>query len=278
MIIGQLGLIPVKLKHGDKLYEAQWACDLIVDPEYRKLGTGKKLFEAGINRDKITLGNNPSPKAEALMLKSGFNPINSGRLMVFPLDPKQLVSWAVPKKYSFAVSPFSKIIKPYFSYKKNKLKCSEKVFEKCSWKDVAELLKIRQIKNMDIQILHDENFMKWRASGFQNYFPEVSAMRTSGGSYALFSYFKPYFNIYEWYCAEESDFESIFSGLLKIASDEKATTVQIISNNEKERRLLSDTGFIRSRNNEKIIYYSQKVRFTGSEYFYFTLYDTDLNL
>ncbi len=266
------------LKHGDKLYEAQWACDLIVDPEFRKLGTGKKLFEAGINRDKITLGNNPSPKAETLMLNSGFEPINSGRLMVFPLDPKQLVSWAVPKKYSFAVSPVSKIIKPYFSYKKNILRNSGKVFEICSWKDVAELLKNRQKDIKDLSILHDENFLNWRASGFQNYFPEVKAMRTTGGSYALFSYFKPYFNIYEWYCAEESDFKSMFSGLLKIASDDKAATVQLVSNNENERRLLSGIGFVRSRNNEKIIYYSQKVRFTGSEYFYFTLYDTDLNL
>jgi len=268
----------VTLKHGDKLYEAQWACDLIVDPEFRKLGTGKKLFEAGIVRDKITLGNNPSPNAEALMLKSGFKPINSGRLMVFPIDPLQVVSWAIPKKYSFAVLPVSKLIKPYFSYKKNNLKKSSGEYEICSWKEAAELLIRRQQKNKDIHILHDGNFLKWRASGFQNYFPEVRALRTSSGSYALFSFFKPYFNIYEWYCANVNDFKSMFSELLNIASHEKALTVQIVSNNDKERQLLSGIGFIRSRNNEKIIYYSTTVKFPGTGYFYFTLYDTDLNL
>ncbi len=266
------------LKHGDKFYEAQWACDLIVDPEYRKLGTGKILFKAGNSRDKITLGNNPSPKAEALMLKSGFKPINSGKLMVFPIEPRQILSWVMPKKYFFALAPVSKIVKPYFSYKKSRLKNQDKVFDLCSWKDVAENVKLYQQKNKYIQILHDENFLKWRASGFKHYFPEIKAMKTGKGSFALFSYFRPYFNIYEWYCNDESDFRSMFSGLFKVASEEKAETIQIISNNEAEMRLLSGVGFIRSRSNERVIYHSQSVNFSDSDYFYFTLYDTDLNL
>src|SRR5580765_5995818 len=84
-VVGQLGLLPVKLKNGSKIYNAQWACDLMVDPDYRNLGTGQILFETGLERDVITLGNNPSPRAEKLMLKIGFKPMDSGRNMVFPL-------------------------------------------------------------------------------------------------------------------------------------------------------------------------------------------------
>lgn len=229
-------------------------------------------------RDKITLGNNPSPKAELLMLKAGFAPINSGRLMVFPLEPEQLIRWAVPNKFSFSVSPISKFVKPYFGYKKNNLLKIKSNFNICSWKDIIEPIYKKQEKYSDIQILHDEGFLKWRASGFQNYSPEISAMRTSSGSYALFSYFKPYFNIYEWHCTEENDIKSMFSILMKLAGVEKAETIQIVSNSDRERRLLASIGFIRSRNNEKIIYYSRKYKFSSTDYFYFTLYDTDLNL
>ncbi len=277
-IIGQLGLLPVKLKHEKKIYEAQWACDLIVDPEYRKLGTGNMLFEAGMKRDKITLGNNPSPKAEVLMLKAGFNPVNSGRLMVFPIDPEQLISWAVPKKFSFAVPAIGKILKPYFTYKRKKLNVTENNFILCSWNDVAGSVKQRQEAGSCLQILHDEEFLKWRASGFQNFSPEIKAMRSSNGSYALYSYFKPYFNIYEWHCTVDSDLNSMLSVIMKLASDEKAKTIQIVSNGEREMQSLASAGFIRSRNNEKVIYYSDKIKFSSKDHFYFTLYDTDLNL
>ncbi len=270
--------MPVKLRHGKKNYEAQWACDLIVDPEYRKLGTGNMLFEAGMKRDKITLGNNPSPKAEVLMLKAGFNAVNSGRLMVFPIDPGQLISWAVPKKFSFAVPVIGKILKPYFSLKRKKLNVKENYFNLCSWKDVAGSVKQRQDESISLQILHDEEFLKWRASGFLNYSPEIKAMRSSNGSYALYSYFKPYFNIYEWHCTEDSDLKSMLSVVMKLASDEKAKTIQILSNSEREMQLLASAGFIRSRNDEKVIYYSDKIKFSSKDYFYFTLYDTDLNL
>ena len=37
-VVGQLGLIPVKFKHLNKIHNAQWACDLMVDPDLRKRG------------------------------------------------------------------------------------------------------------------------------------------------------------------------------------------------------------------------------------------------
>ncbi|MEZ4692132.1 MAG: hypothetical protein R3A12_19025 [Ignavibacteria bacterium] len=41
---------------------------------------------------------------------------------------------------------------------------------------------------------------------------------------------------------------------------------------------LAGAGFIKSRNDEKVIYYTKDDPFKDSERFYFTLYDTDLNL
>lgn len=212
------------------------------------------------------------------MLKTGFAPINSGRLMVFPIEPEQLVSWAVPKKYSFAVPVISKLVMPYFAYKKSRLSESENIFKTCSWKDIAEAVRQRQNKFSGIQILHDEEFLKWRASGFRNFFPEINAMENSDGSYALFSYFKPYYNVYEWNCKNADEVRSMFSILMKLASEAKAKTIQVVSNSEFESKSLSSAGFIRSRSTEKVIYFSRKIKFSREDYFYFTLYDTDLNL
>ncbi|MEO8210815.1 MAG: GNAT family N-acetyltransferase, partial [bacterium] len=62
-VVGQLGQIPVKLKYGKEIYDAQWTCDVIVDPDLRNAGIGRKMFEFTMKRDMIGLGHNASPSA-----------------------------------------------------------------------------------------------------------------------------------------------------------------------------------------------------------------------
>lgn len=276
-VVGQLGLIPVKLISGGKEYKAQWACDLIVDHDHRKSGIGNKLFKAAMERDMITLGNNPSPKADILMTKAGFKPFKCGRLMVFPIDPGILVKWAVPKKIS-AINPVvASVIKPYFAVKKKNILKAKTDFYICELNDIDLLISQRQTKDKNPQIRHDKEFLEWRASGFLNYFPKLKTIMSSKGSYALYSHFGLNFNIYEWHCTDEDDFSGMFSYLFNECVKEKTDMVQVIANSAEEIKRLSNAGFVKSRNDEKVIYYAKEDPFRDSGRFYFTLYDTDLN-
>lgn len=277
-ILGQLGLIPVTLISEGKEYKAQWACDLIVDHDHRKSGVGNKLFKAALERDMITLGNNPSPKADVLMAKAGFKPFKCGRQMFFPFEPKILVDWAVPKKLSSINPIVARVIKPYFKLKKKKLLKIESDFYICELNDIEMLISQRQKNDPNPQIKHDKEFLDWRASGFLNYFPKLKCIMSSKGSYALFSHFGVNFNIYEWHCADETDFRSMTSYLFGECEKEKTNMIQTVANSESEMSWLSKAGFIKSRNDEKVIYYSKDDLFKNSDKFYFTLYDTDLNL
>lgn len=277
-VTGQLGLIPVKLVSKGKIYDAQWACDLMVDPELRKKGTGRKLFEAGISRDMITLGNNPSPKAEKLMLDTGFKMIESGRVMVFPLKAEHLMKWIIPGQFSFTVPLLIKILQPYFNYKKDKIIEINNDFSNCGWNDVLNLIDKKQSDENNLRILHDEIFMKWRGDGIQDYSVPVKALISRNGSYALHSEFLPYYQIYEWNSVNSDDLNNILSVIMKYAGDKKASTIQIVANNETEEKWLASKGFIRSRNKERILLYSNEKFTEVNTKFYFTLYDTDLNL
>lgn len=277
-VIGQLGLIPVKLKFGNEIYDAQWACDLMVDPEIRKTGIGRKLFEAGMDRDMITLGNNASPAADRLMLAIGFKPIPSGRNMVFPVDAGHILKWITPGKFNFSIPVIRKFVQPYFSFKVNKLSKSKSNFENCKWEEVSDYIIQRQNQNQNPQILHDEEFLKWRASGLANFSPRINAAKLTDGSYVLHSAFNPYYDIYDWHCKSFEDTKNMTALIINQALENMSRTIQVIANEPEEENRLKKLGFIRSRNIERIIHYSKKKLLEKAEKFYFTLYDTDLNL
>jgi len=277
-VIGQLGFIPVKLRYKKKIYDAQWACDLMVDPDYRKLGIGSRLFKEGMKREAISLGNNASPRADRLMLNMGFRPLQSGRLMFFPLDARHLLKWVVPSKIDFTIPVLNKLIQPYFYIKKNLLKQKETNIKICAWEDVFDQIVQRQRENNSPHILHDMDFMNWRATGLENFSKRIDAAKNNDGSYALHNVFLPYYNVYEWHCKDLTGLKSLIALLLNLAIKNKASTLQMVANNNEEEKWLSSLGFIKSRNKERIINYSKDNIFTEADKFYFTLYDTDLNL
>lgn len=277
-VVGQLGLIPVKIRHENKIYNAQWACDLIVDPDLRKKGIGNKLFAEAMSRGMVSLGNNPSPRAEKVMLSIGFKPLQSGRTMVFPNNVKHLMNWALPEKLKFSIPVISRFIQPYYSLKKNSLLKAESDFKKTDWSELTELISGRYESFDFTGIVHDKEFMSWRVNGLENYTSEIKSIINSKGSYALHSGFKPYYQVYEWYCRDETELKKMLSEITREAVKDGAQTIQIVANSPDEERMLHKAGFIRSRNTERIIYHSDKLSIDSRVKFYFTLYDTDLNL
>lgn len=278
-IVGQMGLIPVMLKNKDQVFKAQWICDWMVDSNYRSLGIGSKLTEAAMNRDGIiTLGNNPSTKAEQVMLKMGFKHLKCGRIMIFPMDPVQIVKWGLPEKLDMAAPFLSKLVQPYFSYKKKKARKGGTDFTRHEWREAVNDIKKRQNSIDYPQILHDEKFLQWRADGLKDYSGKIPALRSSNGSYALYSPFASYLDVYDWYCRTYDDLEKLFSGILELAEENGSKMIQLMANNEQEEVWLSRLGFIRTRSREMVLHYSKEKYIDGESKFYFALFDTDLNL
>ncbi len=162
-VIGQLGLIPVKVICNGKEKSSQWACDLMVDPEHRREGVGRLLFETAFSREMMTIGNNPSSGAEALMLKSGFRKISSGRLMVFPVKASHILKWVIPAKFRFLNPAFSGAMQVYFSYKASKLVPTGNVFKECTIDELSELISGVRDRADESGVVHDKRFLEWRA-------------------------------------------------------------------------------------------------------------------
>ena len=250
----------------------------MVDPEYRKAGIGNKLFRNAFERDMITLGNNPSPKANALMLKAGFTKISSGRLMVFPLDASHILKWIIPEKLQFVTPAVAGILQIYFSYKSSKLRSKQSQFSECSLTEVGNLISQLQSAAEDAQVLHNKEFLQWRAKGFKHYSPELTCMKSNDGSYAIHCDFKPSYNIYDWNCKTFESTREMISCIIEKAEQMKCKIVQAVANSKDEESWLSKLGFIKARNEENVIHYSRDGFLLNAVRFRFTLYDTDLNL
>jgi len=277
-VIGQLGLIPVRLKYDKEIFEAQWACDLLVDPGLRKKGIGNLLFEDGMKRNMITLGNNPSPKAKSLMLAKGFKHIKSAARMTFPLDPSDLLNWVLPSKLKFLSEISGKILKPYFNIKRKKYNAEKSEFKYCDAGEIAPIISKYQSERKQAEILHDNEFLEWRVNGLENFSHRLETMKAREDSYAVHSHFLPYYNVYDWNCSDEKIFIEMLSEIFNEAVKSGAKTIQIMANNPFEEKLLKDAGFLRPRNTETVIQYSPGKSIDSAEYFHFTYYDTDNNL
>lgn len=96
-VVGQLGLIPGRLKHDGEVQDCQWACELMVDPDFRRKGIASMLFRAAFSRGVITAGSNPSASAEPTMLRLGFRILEGPYIMQCPLDPSEIVRWKMPE-------------------------------------------------------------------------------------------------------------------------------------------------------------------------------------
>jgi GNAT superfamily N-acetyltransferase len=68
-IVGHLGAIPVKLKISDEQKKAIWILDLVVRPDYRRKGLGKKLVSAAEQFCPVGLGINTAEQHAAALLE-----------------------------------------------------------------------------------------------------------------------------------------------------------------------------------------------------------------
>lgn len=279
-VIGQLGLIPVTARIGEEHYPCQWACDLMVDASVRRKGIGSLLLAKAMSRDVITLGSNPSAAADAVMARLGFRSLMGPRLMVLPLQLSEVLSWKVPESLSRMIPLLSLMGQPLVMLRHRALaKAKPRVKAmSCKWQEVVHLIRKHQATLTNPHVCHDLEFLQWRCSGLVNLSPELQAIKTESGGYAIVGPASPAFYVYDWSARDREEFLALFYLIYQMARDAKIETIQALAQDESEESWLKTVNFLGLRRRYKIICYSAQQLVQWYQNFHYSLYDSDGNL
>ena len=88
VVVGQQGLIPVRLKVDDAEYRAAWLIDLMVHPEWRLKGIAPALLQTSGASTDIMLGLGIEEDAYKTLRRRGWTEIAHMSYFVRPLDPR----------------------------------------------------------------------------------------------------------------------------------------------------------------------------------------------
>lgn len=178
-VIGQLGLIPCSIKVKDKIVEAQWACDLMVDTNYRGKGIAKLLYEYAFKLKPITLGSDPSPAAATSMKRAGFVSLKGSLKFMFPMYIGEITKL---KGYNSKLldkipNPFILILWVW------KIIRGNKKFRLMNTADYIEKLNFcLQQSEESINAIYDESFVNWRFKPFKDYYTEIKVYSDEANS------------------------------------------------------------------------------------------------
>ena len=276
-VVGQLGLIPVKLWVNGEIYDAQWACDLMVDPGVRKMGLGSMLFAVAMARGWVTLGSEPSPLADITMTRIGFKPLVGPHKMVLPLDVRVLMGWILKERFKGLIPILSKILQPINRLRINTLvKKPIRDVHYAGWEDVLPLVAEQQSKLSKPHILHDKAYLAWRYN--VPFDADIHTFQSSNGSYAICEGAGRDYYVYDWHTVNRSECIRLFTKILGEAIQAGCQNILAFANDDLERKRLMKVGFLKMRTPIRVIYHSVEPILDRFEKFHYCIYDSDGNL
>lgn len=129
-IVGQLAATPVKFKIQNTEKRAMWILDLVVRPDYRRKGLGKKLVALAVEFCPLGLGMNTAEQHSTALLESVgwkmFGRVPRYNKVLFPGEALREISRIEPLRRfaNFAFAPLRPTLKKGF-FEKNKLRIVE---------------------------------------------------------------------------------------------------------------------------------------------------------
>lgn len=280
-VVGQTGVIPVVIDIDGQRLRCQWICDIIVDQSQRRRGLASKLFEAAFARGIVTLGSDPSPSADAAMVRNGFRPLVGATRAVFPLDPAHMVSWKMPRAASIATPLLGAALRPFFRWHGRAMygAASERLgVTRGAWRSVAPLIAERQERQREPHIVHDEDFLRWRCDGLPGFTEPAGALWTGDGSYAIVAAGTPNYYVYDWGAASWESCRALFSAIREMAHDAKAPTLQAYANDDTELAWLRRLGFLTLRRPVSVLCHPPEKFLPRHARMRYSIFDSDGNL
>jgi GNAT superfamily N-acetyltransferase len=275
-VIGQLGLIPVNVRIEDKKVDAQWACDLMVDKDYRGNGIAKLLYDFAHNQKTLTLGSDPSPAASKSMKKNGYQSINGGWKLFFGLYIGEIFKL---KKINFSF--FNHIPNFFLLFFYFWRKLSSNKFKKININEFFEKEKIIDDSNEFIYVIQDQEFVKWRFNSFMTYYKELVIYEGSNNDFFSGFYNDGCFVIADYSTKNSIGFFDMISNIIFMYKKNGLRSIKFLNNNHKFSNFLLFFGFIKFSTITEIIYFTNNKELNiqiANKKFLYTYLDSDENI
>ncbi|PRY97386.1 acetyltransferase (GNAT) family protein [Marinilabilia salmonicolor] len=275
-VVGQLGVIPCKVRLGHEIIDAQWACDLMVRKNYRGKGIAAGLYENAHAQKILTIGSNPSPSAEKSMLRNRYNRIPGPQKYFIPYH------LGTPLRMKgINVNLLNRTRNPFLS-----------LFQK---KDAASFfaeldVTVEQMNNVfgydnlseASSVFVDKDFLQWRYLGFKDYYPGIKLYKMKEAETYFSGYFMggTYF-ITDLKLAEARHITKIISFILEMGKGMSWHGIKFLNNERVLHFPFLKPVAIKYRTDTVIIYHTENIRIKEEmeqRYFYYTLRDSDENI
>ncbi|MES2812688.1 MAG: GNAT family N-acetyltransferase [Bacteroidota bacterium] len=270
-VVGQFGVVPSEISIDGVVYQTQWACDLMVDTNYRGKGVAEKLYEFAHENCIITLGSDPSPAAEKSMLKKGYISILGPRKFIFPVKVGEIF-----KLKGYNSRFLNTIPNPFVLL----LKCfSANAFSEIESKEFFHL-KSNKIEPK-IHCSYDESFIDWRFSSFKNYYNGIECYQKNATTFFCGYFVNGIYYLTDFNVKHVFQFLSIIGFICKKYKNDKLVRIKFLSNTRSISLILPFLGFIRFRTLTKVILFSKEKSIREKAFsntFYYTLFDSDENI
>lgn len=273
-VVGQLGLIPCKINIDGEVYHTQWACDLMVDKEYRGMNIANLLYDYAHKLKPITLGSDPSPAASKSMKKKGYQSLKSSYKHIFALKIGELSKL---KNYQNKFLDF--LYNPFLLFYLVINKISRNKFETV---DKSSYKSLKPKKTNKIKVVRDEEFISWRFYPFNGFYPGIEIKSQKNKEIFYLGYFSS-----STYFITDFNIKNIFH-LFQIISDitnrfksKGLLRIRFSNNNINLSKWLSFFGIIKFRTQTEIIFHTEdkdlEKKITNNV-FYYTYMDSDENI
>jgi len=276
-VVGALGLIPGHVKFSEEILPCQWACNLMVDPDFRRRGIASALFREGLKRGVVTLGSSPSASADATMARLGFGVLEGPWSMVMPLDPAEVFRWKLPEHpkmaniLGWAARPVAKALR-WRCWAVDGVKAEE-----CSWEILRSRIHEAESSFRMPHVVHTDDWLSWRCNGSEGFNARMEGLLAGRKSYALVGAMGSDLKVYDWHAESREAAEALFRAAYKLAITHRALTVRAMAQDDTERQWLSSMGFLAMRKRVKILCHPREL-VTGSRRFRYAIYDSDGDL
>jgi hypothetical protein len=275
-VVGQLGLVPCRINIDNIIYDAQWACDLMVDTQYRGKNVAKMLYDYAHKITPITLGSDPSPAASKSMKKSGYSSLKGSWKHLFPITIGEIFKL---KGYNSLV--LDNIPNPFLLFFITLNKLFKINFKKFVADDYLTLEPSDKLKST-IFVQRDSDFVAWRFNSFLSYYSGIE-IHACANKKVVFS---GYFSGNSYYVTDykvNGIFQlcQIIAFLINRYSLTDLKRIRFCCNQENISKYLVFFGFIKFRTQTEIIYFSNDfsiVEKFGDKDFYYTFMDSDENI